>query len=323
MLCNQIENIEFQITKQCNMNCRYCSNNDGNLEKEHLADFEYIKVIQHLPNLKKITLTGGEPSISMELLDYISKEAKTKNISLQLNTNGFVNDIKVWDKLLPMFDIIHFSATNTMDKNLFANIRGVKADVFDIINKNIEYVNSYKDVITAVEILIGKFNINEIHSLYEFYKYRVDEIQFQPLIINGRASSKMQIEEKKLSMVINKILNEHKNATDNKAKLKLWCTPFFCQSIITESNNIECECGLYSIYVTNKGFVLPCNVAFYSDSNKSNLMSLKEHSIEDILANNPFYKELYKNYDVEEIKKYGLCKMFEKDYKLKQYKKTG
>ena len=314
MLHNQIKNIEFQITRKCNMRCIYCSNDDGDHKEDQFANHEYIEIIDQLPSLEKITLTGGEPSLSMELLEFISKEAKERNISLQLNTNGLINNEKTWDKLLSLFDIIHFSATNTMDKELFSDIRGVKADAFDVINRSIEYVHSCKKVRTAIEIIVGKFNIAELGSLYDFYKNKVDEIQFQPLMANGRGTSEMQVEKDDLSASINKILETCKKDTGRtkKVDLKLWCKPFFCQSIATKLDNIECECGLHSIYVTSDGFVLPCNVAFYSNINKLETVSLKNHSIVEILTNNDFYKVLYEGYDINDVKARGLCKMFDK-----------
>lgn len=306
----QIKSIELQITRKCNMYCCYCSNDDGNSDTNQLTIYEYINIINQLPNLEKITLTGGEPSMSIDLLSRISKVAKDRNILLQLNTNGLCNDMKIWNRILSMFDIIHFSATNTMDKKLFTKIRGVKSDIFDIINNNIEYAHSCKSIKTAIEIIIGNFNIDEIDTLYEFYKDKVDEIQFQPLIINGRANPTMQVETQRLSMTINKILEKN---TDNNVKLKLWCIPFLCQYITTKADNIKCECGLYSIYVTNDGLVIPCNVAFYPSSNRLNKISLKKYSITEILTNNQFYNHLHNNYDVDYVKKHGLCKMVAKN----------
>jgi len=293
------------------MNCCYCSNEDGETCISRNYNVRYSEVIDQLPNIEKITLTGGEPSMCIDTIRYFSSIAKEKKIILQLNTNGYIENMDLLDELISLFDIIHFSAVNTVDRKKFGIIRGVENNAFDVINNNIKYTFLSKSVKTVVEIIIGTFNENDILELYNYYKTISHEIQLQPLIINGRAMSDMQIGKDHISQIIKSINDAHKKDRLN-VELKLWCKPFLSRTINEITNNIECECGITSLYITYDGLVLPCNVGFYSDYLHPEQISLKQKSIIHILESSDFYSKINK-YDCDYIRKIGLCNIFTKN----------
>lgn len=85
----EIERLSIEITRRCNMKCSHCMrgsaiNTDINIE--------YItNILRHTQKIGYLNLTGGEPSMNVEAIQFVLNSLKRRNItvgSFQIITNG-------------------------------------------------------------------------------------------------------------------------------------------------------------------------------------------------------------------------------------------
>ena len=98
--CNNQDNFPFyiNITNACNANCEFCSNGTKNNYKK--LDLEELKKIldEISPNIRRISISGGEPLIDLEEIDKLLELVNMYGIKTTMNTNG-TNLLKAQDIL--------------------------------------------------------------------------------------------------------------------------------------------------------------------------------------------------------------------------------
>jgi pyruvate formate lyase activating enzyme len=128
------------FTQGCNMTCPYCHN--PQLVYPHLFEttirdediFSFLKKRQNL--LKGVVITGGEPTVQKDLVEFIEK-IKNLKFSIKLDTNGGTPRVlkELIDKNL--LDFIAMDIKSPLDKyNLF-----FKGD-FEMIKQSINIIQS-------------------------------------------------------------------------------------------------------------------------------------------------------------------------------------
>jgi molybdenum cofactor biosynthesis protein A len=89
-----INYLRLAVTDRCNLRCFYCMPHDGIdfLPKTHLLSFEeMLRLISLLADMgvSKVRITGGEPFVRKELMDFLWKISDIKGIQkINLTTNG-------------------------------------------------------------------------------------------------------------------------------------------------------------------------------------------------------------------------------------------
>lgn len=92
----QIEYLRLSITDRCNLRCKYCMPAAGLKDIPHqeiLRYEEYLRIVKILVALgvKKIRLTGGEPTVRKGLVDFIQVLHHLDGVEdLALTTNGIL-----------------------------------------------------------------------------------------------------------------------------------------------------------------------------------------------------------------------------------------
>lgn len=83
----ELEGLEVGVTSSCNFKCDYCCafrRNDG----QSITGKEIIRVLEEIPTLKRVRLSGGEVTLKfedcLEVVDYCAR----RGLSTQLNTNA-------------------------------------------------------------------------------------------------------------------------------------------------------------------------------------------------------------------------------------------
>ncbi|GEM_PF-2950882 len=104
---NYFKQVILFVTKQCNLRCKYCYVFEGNwfsgsfnrLDKNICVSKEIIEYAIEKLNPKKATLqiSGGEPFLYPEIVEYIVKKTKEKRPStkIKIQTNGTLIDRKI------------------------------------------------------------------------------------------------------------------------------------------------------------------------------------------------------------------------------------
>lgn len=93
-------NIAFEVTRRCNMRCEHCMRGDA---QNHTISKEVIdRTLDQVLVIGEMLLTGGEPLLEPEIIDYIFDgiiKRKIKILSLVIVTNGTIKDKRVADSL--------------------------------------------------------------------------------------------------------------------------------------------------------------------------------------------------------------------------------
>lgn len=90
-------NLVIEITRRCNMSCDHCLRGDPEnvvIEKRHID-----KLFSELSHVSDLTITGGEPSLHPEMIDYIVESAEKHGVSID-NFYMVTNAKKVSDHFL-------------------------------------------------------------------------------------------------------------------------------------------------------------------------------------------------------------------------------
>lgn len=83
----------IELTKNCNLNCRWCYANSGGINKEEynmpLSNLEKLLDILGESGVRQITYSGGEPTVYPKIREAV-KMAKARGFVVHMNTNGLV-----------------------------------------------------------------------------------------------------------------------------------------------------------------------------------------------------------------------------------------
>ena len=91
-----IKYLRLSITDRCNLRCFYCMPEEGinYLPKEQLLSYEELLRISDLfagMGINKIRITGGEPFIRKDLIEFLEKLSNDKRLEkISITTNGIL-----------------------------------------------------------------------------------------------------------------------------------------------------------------------------------------------------------------------------------------
>lgn len=173
----------------CNFRCPFCHNKNLVEYKEDLQnsilESKQIKkeILDHLESKKMfldgICITGGEPTLSSDLYDFI-KEIKQKNFLIKLDTNG--TNPQIVEKLLSenLIDFIAMDIKGVFEKyseytKTPVDLENIKKTVQLIKSSNIDYefratvlprLHNFADIIKTVSQLNGcnRFAIQQFRN---------------------------------------------------------------------------------------------------------------------------------------------------------------
>ncbi|TYS58711.1 radical SAM/CxCxxxxC motif protein YfkAB [Sutcliffiella horikoshii] len=117
----ELTNVEFTTTTLCNMRCEHCAVGYTLQPKDPQAlPIELlIQRLEEIPRLRSISITGGEPMMSMKSVnEYVVpllKYAHERGVRTQINSN-LTLDLARYEKIIPYLDVLHISHNwGTMD----------------------------------------------------------------------------------------------------------------------------------------------------------------------------------------------------------------
>lgn len=109
-----LSNIEFTTTTLCNMRCEHCA--VGYTLQPKDPDALPLDLILHrleeIPNLRSISITGGEPMLSKKSVEtYVQpllKYAHSRGVRTQINSN-LTLPLERYGTIIPFLDVLHIS----------------------------------------------------------------------------------------------------------------------------------------------------------------------------------------------------------------------
>ncbi|WP_449538864.1 radical SAM/CxCxxxxC motif protein YfkAB [Ferdinandcohnia sp. Marseille-Q9671] len=110
----QLTNVEFTTTYLCNMRCEHCAVGYTLQPKDPRAlplDL-LLKRLDEIPKLRSISITGGEPMLSLKSVDNyvvpLFQYAHERGVRTQINSN-LTLDLARYEKIAPYLDVLHIS----------------------------------------------------------------------------------------------------------------------------------------------------------------------------------------------------------------------
>ncbi|MCX7940163.1 MAG: radical SAM protein, partial [Endomicrobia bacterium] len=163
----KITYLRVSVTERCNFNCTYCSSTDPT-ESVNEVSLEYylriIKVLSHL-GINRIRLTGGEPFLRTDFVEFIS-EIKKLNIDVAITTNASLLSESIITKL-DKLNIKRFNVSlDTLNKNRFYEI--TKTRLLNRVIENIKILSSYDINLKLNCVIMKSINSDEVEEFIEF-----------------------------------------------------------------------------------------------------------------------------------------------------------
>ena len=168
----KITTANISLTNQCNFNCKHCSVNAGEKQKDELNFAELEDLFFELKEIgiNNIELSGGEPMLRKELFKIV-KYAKERGFYVKILTNGSLLSKEKINLLEELgLDEIAISLDGTK-YDFYRLLRPVSRKIFRKILRNLRYLSKTKMYSKINMVLIDKNldNLQEMIHLAEMY----------------------------------------------------------------------------------------------------------------------------------------------------------
>ena len=259
------------VTYRCNSKCMMCSTWQHPTRPEDEID---IPVLEKLPDIPVLNVTGGEPFIRDDIQDIISV-LKKKSRRIVRSTNGYYSDRII--ALAESHPDVGFRISLEGLSRANQELRGLE-DGFDKALTTLKRLKSsgIKDI--GVSITISDKNYKDILPLYKLAKSM--DVEFATAVVHNSYyfhKYDNQVEEK------DQIIPEIKKLIAQLLKsnrIKDWYRGYFNHGIINYLEGyprlLPCEMASSSFYLDPLGEIRPCNAM------EETMGSLKEKNFEEI-----------------------------------------
>lgn len=168
----QIRRMSLHVTNGCNFRCSYCNEHH---QTKNMPFEMYSKILREYSEIGGgiVHITGGEPSIVHQFIEYIKESTKYDNIDFHLNINFYKN-------IIPndSFHIIKRLkiSLDTSDKNYFNIICNVH-NAFERVTKNLDHLNELiekgiTDTLVSLTYTVTRQNFRGILDFLKMYYER-------------------------------------------------------------------------------------------------------------------------------------------------------
>ena len=173
--CSQTASVTVYTTLDCNFSCSYCFQ----VHKSSIMDSQTVEAVKnYLCELYKIydeisiTWIGGEPLLTIDVIEDISRHLQTKNVNFKAKiiTNGFLLNELMMNRLCKC-NITSIQVTFDGMPSTHNNKRRSheSTETFDIILNNVSYaLHNFSDISFNIYINIDSDNIHEFIPLHKY-----------------------------------------------------------------------------------------------------------------------------------------------------------
>lgn len=167
----------LEIDNYCNSRCIYCYNNVRSSEQLSIDKFEEIICKLKKMGVKCVILTGGEPTIHPNLMNFF-QILKSNNMLIGMSTNG----IKLNDKIIDFFaenkSFIQVSIDST-DSEQYKMIR--KTDTLELVKNNIKKMIN-KNINVDAGIVLNNLSLKTLRSsIYDLSDLGVSTVHIEEI----------------------------------------------------------------------------------------------------------------------------------------------
>lgn len=178
-----IHYVRISLTNLCNLNCQYCSQDDG--KKQNISTHFYKNLIDVLDELgmEKIRFTGGEPLLNKNIVEIVKHTGSKKNIKdICLTTNAVLLDKYIDD--LAKYNLTRINVSlDTLDSEKYSKITG--ENVKQKVIENMKLAKSYGLGVKINSVLLRNSTLDNIFQFLEFGYQNDIQIRFIELMPIG------------------------------------------------------------------------------------------------------------------------------------------
>ena len=275
--------LRISITDRCNMRCMYCMpyNNTEWFEQDNVLNYQEIFNLTNIfagLGIKRIRVTGGEPTIRPKIEDLISSLSKIRGIeSVSMTTNGLLLREKAKQLKQAGLASVNISL-DTFRADRFKSICGI-----DGLNKVLASIQAADDAGLKLKIntvVVRGWNDDEVVDFARFARsmgYTVRFIEFMPLDGRGIWGLNLVVSKREMIERINRSIQglvPLKNDSSEPAMLYSFLDGKGTIGFIPSMTEPFCQyCD--RIRITSEGMLMTCLFANAGYDLKSLLRSKK------------------------------------------------
>lgn len=281
----------LQVTERCNLHCAHCfvssSCNGLDMDFKKICDYVIPNYIKH--NVKKVTITGGEPLVYPELLKTIDLMRKN-DISICICTNASLITSDFLHEILPLKGI-HFNVSlDGFSHTSHGKFRGNDSEeLYDTIIKNITMLGEYR-LLNGILVTPNNYSsIEEYEKICTFAKENnAKYVLFNPLSEFGRGEGSSSLAYSKKQM------NDLHMATE-KYDCKEFETVFIRFPNINRLPLNGCSAGNI-FYIFTNGDVAFCPYMVFAAKNNSSIYDYRDFLMGNIFDSSFDWETNIENY---------------------------
>ena len=222
--------IELEVTTRCPLNCVHCEHTafPESYKNQDLTLFQFKKIIDSIPRLKWINMTGeGSPFMNKDFIPML-RYAKSKNIYIDFSHDFFTFNDSIGRELI-----------NLEIERIYFSIDGCTKETYEKVRVGSDFNRVIKNIKRFIELKKEmKSPLPEICFRYAFFKDNVHEVDMLPELVdfltNGRPEllgdepsinivGLLEFEQTKgLEVELPKLAIEHTNEMAKKYGLKVY-----------------------------------------------------------------------------------------------------
>ncbi len=186
---NNLRELWFHVTDNCNMSCRHCLFSSSPDQKQELSADKIIDLTAQAEKLgcKMFALTGGEPLIHKGAHKIINRMLETEKNHVAILTNG-LSVKKFFSANRYDFTRCHLQISVDGIGETHDQIRG--KGMFCALEKSLKWLSTEKIPFT-ISMCVTKTNVGEMEDVVEFAaKAGASNVHFMWYFIRGRGESK-------------------------------------------------------------------------------------------------------------------------------------
>lgn len=213
----KISYLRLAVTDRCNLRCQYCMPAQGIdivNRKELLSFKEMYRITRVLSELgvNKVRLTGGEPFVRKNFVDFLESLSFNKNLEeINITTNGAIigNHIQALEKM--KINAINLSI-DSLDKKRFFEI--TRRNVFDQVMETYQKLLSSQLKLKLNVVIQSGVNTDEIIDFIELSKNEDLGVRFiEEMPFNGKGKRIVK-ENWDYSKIIEHIKSQYSEITE-------------------------------------------------------------------------------------------------------------
>ena len=188
----RIDYIRIAVTDKCNLRCFYCMPNEGIdfvKQKQLMSYEELLRVVTILSKrgVSKIRITGGEPFLRKDIINFIKQLSETKGVDkIAITTNG-TRTLQHLDELISYGVKSYNLSIDSIDKERFFDI--TRRDYFNTVWNCFEEMSKRDINLKLNAVVIKDRNIEDINPMVGLTKEKDVSIRFiEEMPFNGKGA---------------------------------------------------------------------------------------------------------------------------------------